>query len=520
MTDLIVVGIDGAGFHLLEGWLNDGTLPTLSKFVDGGQATKLRSSMPPVTCPAWRCYSTGVNPGKHGVFWWENIDRQNGTFTVPTAEDFHAPSIWDYLGDDGATSAVVNMPTTFPPEDIDGWIVSGGGGVDGKQFTHPPELQSELEERFNYRVFISGTSSNIGDDPDRVEEVLDLVDARFDTAEYLRTKHDPDFLSLTIFYSNVFHHFFWDDEITKRVWQRIDERLGELVGDEDDLLVISDHGSNPIHYEFNINTWLKREGYLVTTDSLSDQLYRAGLTRDRATGVVDRLGMKNALKRLLPQTLISRFPSEDGTVTGQGKAEKIDWEASTAMASGQGPVYVLADDPGERERVRDELVEKLATIETPDDRPVASDVSAATDVYSGPFVSDGPDIVVDQGENIHISGSVGAEDLFEEPTDWVAENHCDGIVVGHGPSVSAGGDFDQQPVIYDLAPTILHWFGQAVPEHMDGRVLTELFDADAEPARRPVETTDRGDVGSAHARGEDDQKQMRERLQDLGYLSE
>lgn len=520
MTDFIVVGIDGAGFHLLEKWLDDGTLPTLSKYAETGHAERIRSTYPPVTCPAWRCYSTGVNPGKHGVFWWENVDRETGTFSILTGADFMAPSVWDYLGQADLTSSIINMPTTFPPEEIEGWMVSGGGGVDGKEFTHPPELQAELEERFDYRVFASGTSSNIGDHPERVDEVLDIIDTRFDAADYLRDEHGPDFLSLTIFYSNVFHHFFWDDDVTKRVWQHIDQRLSEFVDDDDNLLIISDHGSNPIHHEFNINTWLEQEGYLVTTEAVSDQLYRAGLTRDRVTGLVDKLGLKNTLKRFLPRSVVSKFPAEDGTVSGHGKAEKIDWDASTAMASGQGPVYVLAEDSAERERIRDELIEKLSGVKTPDGRPIANDIFAAEEVYSGPYVTDGPDLVIDQGENIHISGHIGADELFNQPADWVAENHRDGVLFAHGPDVSDTGTFSEQPRIYDVAPTILHWFDQTVPEHMDGRVLTEIFDDDSEPGQRPVETAERGNVSPAHASGDDDQEQMRERLQDLGYLSE
>jgi predicted AlkP superfamily phosphohydrolase/phosphomutase len=519
MTDLIVVGIDGAGFHLLERWLDDETLPTLSGLAAGGGAAKLRSSLPPVTCPAWRCYSTGVNPGKHGVFWWENVDRAGRSFKVPTSGDFAAPDVWDYLGEDGHRSAVINMPTTFPPEELDGWMVSGGGGVDGREYTYPPELRSELERRFGYSVFIPGSSRNIGDDPERVEQVLDVVDQRFAVAEYLREEYDPSFISLTIFYSNVFHHFFWDDDVTKRLWRHIDQRLGEFL-DGENVLVMSDHGSNPIHHVFNINAWLEDEGYLVTTGTVSDTLYEAGLTRNRITSAVERVGLKNALKRALPRSVVSRFPNDDGTVVEQGKADKIDWAASTAMASGQGPVYVLVGDPAERQRVRKELREKLAAVRTPDGDPVAREVMTGEEAYEGPFVEEGPDLVLDQADNVQISGSIGADSHFEAPGNWVAENHRDGVLFAGGPDIDPDVSFDSQPTIYDLAPTILHWFGQAVPERMDGRVLTELFDPDSEPGRRAVRTADRTVSGDQLSVGTENQEELRERLRDLGYLSE
>jgi len=519
MTDLVVVGLDGAGFHLLDDWLDDGTLPNLARYAEEGASAPLRSTYPPVTCPAWRCYSSGTNPGKLGVFWWENVDREAGTFSVPTSVDFAAPDVWDLLGDGDLDSAVVNMPTTYPPDEFSGWMVSGGGGVDGNRYTHPPELQEELEERFDYRVFASGASRNIGDDPDRIEEVLELVDLRFDVADYLRERYDPSFISLTIFYTNVFHHFFWDDAVTERLWRHVDRRIGEFIEDET-VLVVSDHGSNPIDHVFNLNTWLEREGYLVTNRGTSDRLYGLGLTRDRLSRLADRLGLKNALKRALPRSVVSTFPEEDGTVSGHGKAEKIDWTASTAMASGQGPVYALAEDPAERRRIRDDLAAALDGLTAPDGSSLFRDVLSGKEAYDGPFVVDGPDLVVDQADGVHVSGAVGADTLFERPSDWVAENHRDGVLVAAGPDVGADVTFEEQPHIYDVAPTILHAFDRPVPDHVDGRVLTELFARDSGPASRAVETAP-GALEDVEVRSKiSDQEQMRDRLEDLGYLSE
>lgn len=521
MTEVLVVGVDGAGFNLLDDWLKEERLPNLSSLGQRGCSTRLRSSRPPVTCPAWRCYSTGVNPGKHGVFWWEQVHRDDDSFSVPTAEDFHAPDVWNYLEEEGLSSAVVNIPTTYPPEEFDGWMVSGGGGVDGSQYTHPPDLQGELEAKFDYRVFIEGTSSNIGDDPKRVEKVLDVIDARFDAAEHIRDEYDPAFLSLTIFYTNVFHHFFWDDEVTFRVWKKVDERLGEFIDPVDNVLVISDHGSNPIEHEFNVNAWLERNGYLVTETTVSDRFHKMGVTRDRITKLVDVMGAKNFLKRYLPRSLVDRFPSEDGSISGQGKADKINWSESTAMASGQGPVYVLEEDPKERRQIADGLREQLSKVSTPSGRPVARQVLMAEDAYEGPFVDEGPDLFIDQADNIEISGALGVDSIFRSPEGWVAENHRDGVLFAAGPDVDSDPGLPDPASIYDIAPTVLHWFGLAVPEHLDGRVLEELFAPDAEPFSRPVETTDERSVEeptNESARDDTKQSEMRDRLQDLGYL--
>ena len=73
----IVIGLDGASFDLINPWLRAGKLPNLQSLMDNGVKGRLKSCLPPTTSPNWKCYSTGKNPGKLGMFWWENIDFRN-----------------------------------------------------------------------------------------------------------------------------------------------------------------------------------------------------------------------------------------------------------------------------------------------------------------------------------------------------------------------------------------------------------------------------------------------------------
>jgi len=85
----------------------------------------MESCPPPVTCPNWRCYSTGKNPGKLGVFWWEKIDTEERTLTTPTSRSFKSSNYWDYLNDAGKTVGIMNLPMSYPPFEVDGWMVAG-----------------------------------------------------------------------------------------------------------------------------------------------------------------------------------------------------------------------------------------------------------------------------------------------------------------------------------------------------------------------------------------------------------
>jgi len=75
MTRVVSIGLDGAAWHKLDRLIDEGRLPNLAELTNEGVRAPLRSVTPPVTCPAWRCSTSGKNPGKLGVFWWLNVDR-------------------------------------------------------------------------------------------------------------------------------------------------------------------------------------------------------------------------------------------------------------------------------------------------------------------------------------------------------------------------------------------------------------------------------------------------------------
>jgi len=88
MVETIILGLDRAYWALLEPWLDDGRLSNVQALRENGVWTDMESAHPPVTCPNWRCYSTGKNPGKLGVYWWEAIDTDARTLTTPDSRSF------------------------------------------------------------------------------------------------------------------------------------------------------------------------------------------------------------------------------------------------------------------------------------------------------------------------------------------------------------------------------------------------------------------------------------------------
>lgn len=68
MVQVLSIGLDGAAWHKLDRLIAAGRLPNLAELANTGVRAPLRSVAPPVTCPAWRCSTSGKNPGKLGVY--------------------------------------------------------------------------------------------------------------------------------------------------------------------------------------------------------------------------------------------------------------------------------------------------------------------------------------------------------------------------------------------------------------------------------------------------------------------
>lgn len=484
----LVIGLDGACFELIEPWIEEGELPNLGRIKKDGVWAHMDSCLPPTTCPSWKCYSTGKNPGKLGLFWWQNVNCQLRKVYYARTRINRQKEIWDYLGERGAKVGVLNMPVTYPPKEVNGFMVSGES-PDAREeaFTYPKELESYLKTEFDYRIQLPQIGLIEQRPREVAEAIIRLIKKRFEVAKVLMEKENPDFFHVTIFYINTLQHYFWNDEDVKKGWKVIDEAVGQLLKGTHNTIIMSDHGSNEIELVFNINTWLEKEHYLVSRRRSHGFLYRIGVTQQRLGKLFYLFGVKTILRRIIPARLVGMFPTDEGTARGEHIADGIDWDKTKVVASGQGPVYLNMDKLGKDYTfVKGELVRKLEALENPATaRPVVDKVYTKEELYSGAYLSEAPDLVIDQAARISIAGEIGRREVFERPRRWRAENKRAGLFMAYGPDVKSGGSLGRVSIL-DLAPTILHMMRIPVPRDMDGRVLTEVFKVDSEIAKRNV----------------------------------
>ncbi len=462
--------MDGANWELVDRWIENGELPKLKKLKKGGVWSDLESELPPVTFPNWKCYSTGKNPAKLGVHWFERVDKENQTISMVNSNDFKEKEIWDYLGEKYEVG-VINMPATYPPKSVNGFMVCGGPSVKEGEFrkissgyTYPKSLELELK-RIGYRVHPKNLISSKENNEKEVEKTLEVMEKRFDLLE--KKLDEVDFLHMTLFYLNNLQHFFWNGNPTKRAWKLIDRKIGELMEDDLNIILMSDHGCTEIEKVFYINTWLIKEGYLKVKETSEDFLSKLGLNRESVYSFAKKLSIARFLINIIPDGLQKILPREQG-VKRERKADKIDWDRSEALAGTQGPIYIL------NSKVKNEVKRKLQELTLPDSKEkIAKKVYEFEELYDKEPDRYSPDLIIDQKKGIHTDAAIGPEEVFSEEDNWRAENKKTGLFLAYGDAFK--NERLKTNSILDLAPTILYLYGMEIPKDLDGRILEEIF---------------------------------------------
>src|SRR4030066_441234 len=143
---VLVIGIDGGTFDIIAPWLEQGMLPHLKSLIDNGCSGFLEASVPPVSPVAWPSFFTGVNPGKHGIFDFIEKSKTDQSIHFMNRTHCKAQPVWRYLNQEGYTTTIINIPGTYPPDKVDGFMISGLDTPDtNSEFTYPGALKNELK---------------------------------------------------------------------------------------------------------------------------------------------------------------------------------------------------------------------------------------------------------------------------------------------------------------------------------------------------------------------------------------
>lgn len=516
---IFVLGLDGVPWDLVNGWMEDGELPSFQRLVRDGASGPLRSTMPPSTPLAWPSIATGTWPDQHGVYAFQKLESDY-THHIYTSRDVRQPTLWNLI----TPAVVANVPMTYPAQEVDGVMVTGfltNGFGDG--FTHPPGLAEELLSAVpGYRIGLDWDEyrSRLGE----FQEELDaLLASRRRLLKYLQDRDDWRLFFFVFVSPDRLQHLVWEEEALLAHYRLLDDILDDIltyVADQDaNLLVVSDHGFGPVDGRVNVNTVLRREGYLEkkSPTGVRSVLDRLGVRKDRVLGALSKVGIDD-------KTLVSRVPTSlvefaATTTPGNHGLYDVDFGETQAFAHGIGGIYVNDTErfaegtvpPHEVARVVDEVRELFEAVTDPvAGRPVFT-VYDGDDLY--PRDPRAPDLVLEGDRYVPYTSL--EEEVFSGTDGLVADHRPEGIFFALGPDIEAGSTVDA--TVVDIAPTVLHLADVPIPAACDGRVLTEVYAPDAAVATRPVRTREYEQIESDPI-DMGDFDDVEDRLKGLGYM--
>ncbi len=545
MDRLMLVGLDGATLDIVQPLAEDGRLPHLARLMRTGAWGTLQSTMPPVTPAAWTTIFTGKNPGKHGIYDFQEIDPQTYRFRTVRTDEHLEKTIWQLLSEAGLRSQIIDVPFTYPPRPLNGWMITGYGTprTDGTIFTYPADLISRLPEDLRGEMRVALPANKFDRSLRFIEEWQQIMQGRRRLIQHLVSEQDWDFFMLVFSITDNMAHVFWTyidpahpnyylPEAKSyrgaffRAYEQCDRLLGEMMeraGPDTTTLVISDHGFGSVRPRQYLFERLLSGGYLQPKES-------GGLAKLRASAMRTLLRTYNSVPGLREWAKRMRPGSRNQMKVALRQAglmpnlENIDFERSKIVPTNFGLRMWVNErgkfahgivEPNDKNTLLEGLSQYLRSdLDPVYGRPIIARTHLGKDLYDGPHATHGPDLIIEYANFFQYGNQ---SDLRNARTEG---GHTPfGIFFAHGPAIRQTQV--QGASLTDLAPTVLHLLGQPVPPDMDGRVLEHILTT-KHRSEHPLVT------GTVPARWEDhpkgkeltpeEQAELEKQFRQLGYL--
>ena len=519
----MVIGLDGGTFKTLLPLLESGDLSYLSELFKNGVAGRLEVPLPTLSPLVWACFYTGKNPGKLGIFALSHVDDLKN-ITRPklfTAVSIKTRSIWGILSENKKKVGVVNIPATYPPGEVNGFIISGLlTPRSSKDYYYPPELMSFLHD---YRIDLDYDElpDKLIDKRKLLRELYDMANKRVEVICKLIENYDLDCMIVDFKENDNVQHLFWNDLKTlMKFYQFMDTNLKLLhsVFNPTHVIIMSDHGFHEAESEyFYINSWLERKGYLKRASGLIAK--SRSVVYDLA---LEFFGKRDALRSLIPESIKHEAKADFAS-------RQINFQKSDAYGSMWG-VYIADKIRASRAypKFRTTLKMELQKVMKSSNNYVFEEVYEREQLYSGKYVNKFPDLIPVPNPRYLINPNLSRH-LFGPRVDkpYLEGAHKSdryGIFIAYGEGIKKGVRMDGIKIT-DLAPTILYLCGVSVPNDMDGKVLAKIFE-DWFVRKNPVRYYQvKDELAVVRSKKEkervltkEDEKEIKERLRALGYL--
>ncbi len=455
---IAVIGLDCAEASLVFDELR-GELPHLTRLMEQGSYGPLRSCHPPITVPAWACMTSGYDAGQLGIYGFRN---RRGWDYEPLSVSFSSqvakPRLWDHFSAAGRSSVCLGVPQTFP-------ILNPPRGVMVASFltpdksmpwVHPPELATEVDRVAEGDYLIDVRNFRTNDKARLLADIHTMTRRRFQVAKHLLATQSWDLFFMVEMGVDRLHHGFWHycdpshprfaGEHNPYRWairdyyRELDALVGDLVQQIPQdvlLLLVSDHGAQPMQGGIAVNEWLVQKGYLV----------------------------------------LKEYPAEP---TPPHRL-RVDWSKTVAWSEGGYYARIFLNvkgrepqgviEPAEYERWRDRLIEETQALLGPHGEDLGTLVCRPQDLFHT-CTGYPPDLFCYWGRMRWRSvGTVGAGHIYVEDNDLgpdEANHDWSGIFISRTPLANQPGKVDGLELL-DVGVSLLQHAGLPVPADCAGQ---------------------------------------------------
>jgi len=528
---VMLLGLDGATWRLLNPWISNNKLPTLRRIVDSGSTAVLKSTIPCLTIPALPSLLTGMNPGSHGILSFVKLDG-----TPVTLKGIKHPKLWNVLERHGFKSCIVGVRATFPPERLNGVMISGSAPSEKSDYTYPKDLKEKIKfeddehekKMFDLRI----KKRNKAYRRKLVDLALEQTQRRYTIFKKLNEEENYDFSMFWVEETDLIQHFLWEyPDSLLQFYTGLDDILRDILLTFFDrtLFIVSDHGFESRSTEFFfVNTWLRKEGYLRQKSVVPMRLLNLSLfLAYKVVGSLAR-GRQWRSEKLLALLARSRSLGHKSSMNQECIMKKIDIpgiDKEKSKAYLYTPFGIKVNSPSNYEAVREEIIDKLCRLQNQKGEKVVRDVWKREEIYVGKYLNELPDIVFLISEKYAPFPALPKNLFAPRASDrvfwWESGDHArarDGILLAYGPEIRKGQDLGSAR-IEDIFPTILHLMGCAIPDHVNGAILMSIFEENSEPANRKPRFEKFTKVYRETSElGRKDAEKIKQKLRELGYI--
>ena len=392
---VFLIGIDGASPRIIDELIAEGRLENLGRLKREGASGTLRSSKPISSPRIWNTIATGKVPEKHGILHFSR-KGEDGSHHLFLSNDRKVHAIWNIASDAGLEVGVVNFWNTYPPEEINGVMVSdhllaqeiagrelmvGADATPGGSLIHPDSWHSKLAPLAGDKTLLTSL-----DNPFREEVVLPSFTRRDELTRHfyedaaltrialaIDRELKPDLLMVLLPGIDRVSHFLWGMVEPEAIYPEPlrptpSERAGgrkalleyyeyadELIGllldrltSKDLVMVVSDHGFEAGH------------AFTILTGTHESEKAIAGVIFARGPGVTAGASIEGVSIDDITPTLLAWM--------GLPVAEDMDGHVATFLDVPE-PDRVATHDRGAVRRiatapsgVEDEIVDQLRTL--------------------------------------------------------------------------------------------------------------------------------------------------------------